>query len=77
MKNSMNFPIQWSELLRHEPFFSLWSRRLRTILTESEGKLEMKNFKPPSSFCVEVGYQKQQCLDWRMHRCHGNQPLMF
>ena len=29
---------------------------LRAILQESEAKLEMKNFNPPSFFCVEVGY---------------------
>ena len=49
---------------------------LRAILQESEAKLEMKIFDPPSIFVwrqVTLGdKQKQPFLDRQMYRCRGN-----
>jgi len=49
---------------------------LRAILQESEARLEMGSFGPPSIFVwrwVAWGdKQKQPYLDWQMYRCHGN-----
>ena len=54
----------------------LLTLQLRAILQESEAKLEMKIFNPPSFFVWrQVTWrdeQKQPYLDWQVRRCHGN-----
>ena len=37
---------------------------LRAILQESEAKLEMKIFTPPSFYCVELGYLVEGCSSY-------------
>ena len=57
------------EVIEHVP-------KLRAILRESEAKLEIKNYNPPSLFVwrwVTWGDErKQPYLDCQVYRCHGN-----